>query len=148
MTCCAITHQQKATKAGLGVLRPYKTSSSFANGTHTRSAWSTSRLLVDGSCLWQEHTSDSADNIFIEGTRLPCNPQDYQERRAIRTELKGLAKEERQRQERAVKEVLGRAAVVCSTLSGIGVRMLHGATFDVAVIDEAAQVGVHKSADQ
>ena len=66
--------------------------------------------------------------------------QDYQERRAIRTELKGLAKEERQRQERAVKEVLGRAAVVCSTLSGIGVRMLHGATFDVAVIDEAAQV--------
>ena len=74
--------------------------------------------------------------------------QDYQERRAIRTELKGLAKEERQRQERAVKEVLGRTAVVCSTLSGIGVRMLHGAAFDVAVIDEAAQVGVHKSADQ
>lgn len=69
--------------------------------------------------------------------------QDYQERRAIRTELKGLAKEERQRQERAVKEVLGRAAVVCSTLSGIGVRLLHGATFDVAVIDEAAQVRLH-----
>ncbi|KAK9825119.1 hypothetical protein WJX74_010900 [Apatococcus lobatus] len=70
---------------------------------------------------------------------LKLGRKDYQERRAIRTELKGLAKEERQRQERAVKEVLGKAAVVCSTLAGIGVRMLHGATFDVAVIDEAAQ---------
>ncbi|KAK9868471.1 hypothetical protein WJX84_007692 [Apatococcus fuscideae] len=70
---------------------------------------------------------------------LKLGRKDYQERRTLRTELKGLAKEERQRQEKAVKEVLGRAAVVCATLSGIGVRMLHGAVFDVAVIDEAAQ---------
>lgn len=37
--------------------------------------------------------------------------RDYAERRALRAELRGLAKEERTRQEAAVKEVIKRAQV-------------------------------------
>ena len=43
---------------------------------------------------------------------------DRQERREVRAELRRLGKEERQRQEKAVGEVLGAAQVVCTTLTG------------------------------
>ncbi|GMH45218.1 hypothetical protein BSKO_13175 [Bryopsis sp. KO-2023] len=61
------------------------------------------------------------------------------EKRQIRQELKVLAKEERQRQQKAVEEVLGNAQVVCATLSGVLGRHAKGLSFDVVVIDEAAQ---------
>lgn len=62
------------------------------------------------------------------------------QRRAIRTELRLLAKEERRRQERAIQEVLSDARVVCCTLTGVGTSCLRKVRdFDVVVIDEAAQ---------
>ena len=68
------------------------------------------------------------------------NEQDYAERRALRAEVRNLAKEERERQQRAVGEVLSRASVVCATLTGCMSRDLATLAFDLVVIDEAAQV--------
>jgi superfamily I DNA and/or RNA helicase len=73
--------------------------------------------------------------------------QDYAQRRAIRGELRALQKEERQRQQKAVDEVLQRAAVVCTTLTGAPGRELARLYFDVAVIDEAAQARVLHALD-
>ncbi|KAI8477001.1 MAG: P-loop containing nucleoside triphosphate hydrolase protein [Monoraphidium minutum] len=61
------------------------------------------------------------------------------ERRQVRTDLRQLYKEERERQERAVKEVVNGARVICCTLSGALHPQLYKQVFDVAVIDEAAQ---------
>lgn len=72
--------------------------------------------------------------------RVLFQVQDYAERRSLRGELRALQKEERQRQQRAVDEVMKKAAVVCATLSGALMRELRPLQFDVAVIDEAAQV--------
>lgn len=44
--------------------------------------------------------------------------KDREERREVRAELRRLGKEERQRQEKAVAEVLAGAQVVCTTLTG------------------------------
>jgi superfamily I DNA and/or RNA helicase len=68
-----------------------------------------------------------------------CVAQDYAERRALRGELRALQKEERQRQQRAVGEVLARAAVVATTLTGALGRDVRALRYDLAVIDEAAQ---------
>ncbi|KAK9915598.1 hypothetical protein WJX75_001370 [Coccomyxa subellipsoidea] len=70
---------------------------------------------------------------------LKLGRKDYAERRSLRGELRALQKEERQRQQRAVDEVLKKAAVVCATLSGALMRELRPLRFDLAVIDEAAQ---------
>jgi superfamily I DNA and/or RNA helicase len=51
-----------------------------------------------------------------------------------------LAKEERQRQQKAVEEVLQNATVICSTLAATLSRNMAALTFDLAVVDEAAQV--------
>jgi len=61
------------------------------------------------------------------------------ERREISGELRKLRKEERQRQEKAVEEVLGQAQVVACTLTGLQARSMRGQKFDVCFIDEAAQ---------
>eukprot|EP00878_Enallax_costatus_P011993 GHUV01012521.1.p1 GENE.GHUV01012521.1~~GHUV01012521.1.p1 ORF type:complete len:728 (+),score=288.54 GHUV01012521.1:305-2488(+) len=61
------------------------------------------------------------------------------ERRQIRAELRQLAKEERQRQQKALQEVLDGAQVLCCTLTGALHPQLQGQVFDVVVIDEAAQ---------
>lgn len=66
--------------------------------------------------------------------------QDYAERRALRSELRALSKEEKQRQQKAVQEVLKHAKVVCATLTGVAASHLQRLTFDVTVVDEAAQV--------
>ena len=66
--------------------------------------------------------------------------QDYAERRALRSELRALSKEEKQRQQKAVQEVLKHARVVCATLTGVAAYHLQQLTFDVTVVDEAAQV--------
>eukprot|EP00873_Tetraselmis_striata_P035127 jgi/Tetstr1/455391/TSEL_042223.t1 len=65
--------------------------------------------------------------------------KDYQERRALRQELRQLVKEERQRQTKAVYEVLNSSQVVCCTLSGVHAKDLRKESFDLAVVDEAAQ---------
>ena len=69
-----------------------------------------------------------------------CVIQDYAERRALRSELRSLSKEEKQRQQKAVEEVLKHSSVVCATLTGVATFHLRDLTFDVAVVDEAAQV--------
>ena len=66
--------------------------------------------------------------------------QDYAERHALRSEMRVLAKEERQRQQKAVGEVLQKAAVVCATLTGTMSHDLAPLSFNLVVIDEAAQV--------
>lgn len=66
--------------------------------------------------------------------------QDYAERRALRSELRSLSKEEKQRQQKAVQEVLKHASVVCSTLTGVATFQLRDLTFNLTVVDEAAQV--------
>jgi ATP-dependent RNA/DNA helicase IGHMBP2 len=58
----------------------------------------------------------------------------------LRGEIKTLAKEERQRQQKAVEEVLQNATVICSTLAATLSRNMAALTFDLAVVDEAAQV--------
>ena len=65
--------------------------------------------------------------------------QDYAERRALRGELRLLAKEERSRQQKAVGECLARAKVVCATLTGCLSHDLEPLAFDLAIVDEAAQ---------
>ena len=70
---------------------------------------------------------------------LKLGRRDYAERREIRGELRRLAREERQRQGRAVAEVLARAHVVCCTLTGVHGAALRGLEFDAAYVDEAAQ---------
>ena len=65
--------------------------------------------------------------------------QDYAERQALRSELRSLSKEEKQRQQKAVEEVLKHGSVVCATLTGVATFHLRDLTFDVTVVDEAAQ---------
>ena len=65
--------------------------------------------------------------------------QDCVRRRALRAELRSLSKEERQRQQKAVEEVVKQAKVVCATLTGVATFQLRDLTFDVTVVDEAAQ---------
>lgn len=57
----------------------------------------------------------------------------------IRRELKALSKEERKRQQLAVTDVIKNADVVLTTLTGALSRKLEGTSFDLVIIDEAAQ---------
>lgn len=66
-------------------------------------------------------------------------PRDRAERRTLRGELRRLAKEERQRQEAAIVEVVKNAQVICCTLTGVTHRQLDSELFDVSIVDEAAQ---------
>ena len=61
------------------------------------------------------------------------------DRRAIYQDLRELRKEFRQRENRCISEVIRTSQVVCSTLHGAGGRQLFGQTFDVVIVDEAAQ---------
>ncbi|PRW39069.1 DNA-binding SMUBP-2 isoform B [Chlorella sorokiniana] len=106
-------------------------------------------LESDNSAL----AKDCRKEMKALNTRLLklVNRKDRDERRAVRSELRQLAKEERKRQEKAVEEVLSGAQekaveevlsgaqVVCTTLTGVGQRQLERLQFDVVVIDEAAQ---------
>ncbi|KAM7524538.1 hypothetical protein LguiA_014440 [Lonicera macranthoides] len=65
--------------------------------------------------------------------------KDRNTRRDIRKELKMLSKEERKRQQLAVTDVLKNADVVLTTLTGSLSRKLDGFSFDLVIIDEAAQ---------
>ena len=65
--------------------------------------------------------------------------RDKNTRRDIRKELKILSKEERKRQVLAVADVIKSADVVLTTLTGALTRKLEGTSFDLVIIDEAAQ---------
>lgn len=60
-------------------------------------------------------------------------------KRDIRKELKTLAKEERKRQQLAVKDVIKNADVILTTLTGAFSHKLDTSVFDLVIIDEAAQ---------
>lgn len=65
--------------------------------------------------------------------------KDRNAKRDIRRELKSLSREERKRQQLAVTDVIKNADVVLTTLTGVLTKKLDGLSFDVVVIDEAAQ---------
>ncbi|KAF9598090.1 hypothetical protein IFM89_024435 [Coptis chinensis] len=59
--------------------------------------------------------------------------------RDIRKELRTLSKEERKRQQLAVTDVIKSADVVLTTLTGASSHKLESTSFDLVIIDEAAQ---------
>ncbi|XP_057982416.1 uncharacterized protein LOC131167640 [Malania oleifera] len=65
--------------------------------------------------------------------------KDKNTRRDIRKELRILSKEERKRQQLAVTEVIKSADVILTTLTGAFSRKLERMSFDLVIIDEAAQ---------
>nr|XP_016441859.1 PREDICTED: DNA-binding protein SMUBP-2-like isoform X2 [Nicotiana tabacum] len=65
--------------------------------------------------------------------------KDRNAKRDIRRELKALSKEERKRQQLAVTDVLKNADVVLTTLTGALSKKLDGMSYDLVIIDEAAQ---------
>ncbi|KAF7146268.1 hypothetical protein RHSIM_Rhsim04G0100100 [Rhododendron simsii] len=75
--------------------------------------------------------------IALNGKLLKT--KDRNTKRDIRKELKSLSKEERKRQMLAVADVIKSADVVLTTLTGAVSRKLEGTTFDLVIIDEAAQ---------
>ncbi|GLC34608.1 hypothetical protein PLESTM_000216800 [Pleodorina starrii] len=93
-------------------------------------------LRSDNSALARDCRAEIKD---INCRLLKLGPRDRAERRALRGDLRRLAKEERQRQEAAVAEVIKGAQVICCTLTGVAHRQLDAELFDVAVVDEAAQ---------
>ncbi|KAF6264977.1 P-loop containing nucleoside triphosphate hydrolase protein [Scenedesmus sp. NREL 46B-D3] len=98
-------------------------------------------LRSDNSSLARDCRRDMQQLNRHGGERLLVKLESWKraERRQVRAELRQLAKEERQRQQKALQEVLDGAQVMCCTLSGALHPQLHGHAFDVAVIDEAAQ---------
>ncbi|GLI64102.1 hypothetical protein VaNZ11_007275 [Volvox africanus] len=93
-------------------------------------------LRSDNSALARDCRAEIKD---INCRLLKLGARDRAERRALRADLRRLAKEERQRQEAAVVGVIKDAQVVCCTLTGAAHRQLESELFDVAVVDEAAQ---------
>ncbi|KAH7557294.1 hypothetical protein ACOSP7_026896 [Xanthoceras sorbifolium] len=65
--------------------------------------------------------------------------KDKSSRRDIQRELRILSKEERKRQQLAVTDVIKNADVVLSTLTGASSHKLANTSFDLVIIDEAAQ---------
>lgn len=94
-------------------------------------------LRSDDSALAKDCRKEIKD---LNARILKLGRRDRAERTAIRKELKKLAKEERERQQKAITSVLNNASVICATLTGVGSRQLEKLPpFDVVVIDEAAQ---------
>nr|GMD46410.1 DNA-binding protein SMUBP-2 isoform X1 [Ipomoea batatas] len=65
--------------------------------------------------------------------------KDKNTKRDIRRELKTLSKEERKRQQLAVTDVIKNSDVVLTTLTGALTHKLDNTSFDLVIIDEAAQ---------
>lgn len=66
-------------------------------------------------------------------------PGRFSEARAQEREARQLLAEARELEDRAERQVLERAQVVCATLTGIESRALEGRRFALAVVDEATQ---------
>lgn len=65
--------------------------------------------------------------------------KDRNTRKDIQRELRTLSKEERKRQQLAVTDVLKSADVILTTLIGAFSKKLDSTSFDLVIIDEAAQ---------
>lgn len=65
--------------------------------------------------------------------------KDKSTKREIQKELRTLSKEERKRQQLAVTDVIAKADVVLTTLTGAFSHKLNNTSFDLVIIDEAAQ---------
>ncbi|KAI4330542.1 hypothetical protein MLD38_028821 [Melastoma candidum] len=75
--------------------------------------------------------------MTLNGKLLKAN--DKGTRRDIQRELRNLSKEERKRQQLAVADVFKGADVLLTTLTGASSRKLENTSFDLVLIDEAAQ---------
>ena len=93
-------------------------------------------LKSDNSALAKDCEKESA---ALRRRLTKLGPRDRAERNETRRELRRLAKEEKTRQRKAVDEVIKGANVVCCTLAGALSSALRDESFDVVVIDEAAQ---------
>ncbi|XP_037443852.1 DNA-binding protein SMUBP-2-like isoform X1 [Triticum dicoccoides] len=91
-------------------------------------------LRADNSSL----AGDIRKEMKVLNSKL-LKAKDRNTKRDIRKELKTLAKEERKRQQLAVADVIKNADVVLSTLTGASSKKIAGITFDLVIIDEAAQ---------
>uniref|UniRef100_A0A0D9VVY9 DNA helicase n=1 Tax=Leersia perrieri TaxID=77586 RepID=A0A0D9VVY9_9ORYZ len=91
-------------------------------------------LRADNSSL----AGDIRKEMKVLNSKL-LKAKDKNTKRDIRKELRTLAKEERKRQQLAVADVIKNADVVLSTLTGASSKKLDGTTFDLVIIDEAAQ---------
>ncbi|KAJ7513493.1 hypothetical protein O6H91_23G002000 [Diphasiastrum complanatum] len=65
--------------------------------------------------------------------------RDRKSRGELRRELRQLGKEERKRQQQAISDVIRDSNVILTTLTGALSRQLQDVSFDVVIIDEAAQ---------
>ena len=94
-------------------------------------------LKSDNSALARDCEKECRE---LRRVLLKLDPRkDRTARNDARRELRRLAKEEKARQRKAVDEVIGGSNVVCATLSGALSNSLRDQSFDVVVIDEAAQ---------
>nr|ATB19672.1 putative DEAD-like helicase [Juniperus indica] len=91
-------------------------------------------LKADNNAL----ANDVRKEMKLMNSKL-LKAKDRNSKRDIRKELRRLGKEERQRQQQAVTDVLKNSDVILTTLTGALSRQLEGMTFDLVIIDEAAQ---------
>ena len=103
--------------------------------------------VLDASLEAQVRKSDNSalardcekERAALRRRLTKLGPRDRAERADARRELRRLTKEEKSRQRKAVDEVIKGANVVCCTLAGALSSALRDESFDVVVIDEAAQ---------
>ncbi|GJX00525.1 DNA-binding protein SMUBP-2 [Tanacetum coccineum] len=92
-------------------------------------------------CLWRQRSRVRSSLLArleaLNGKLLKA--KDRNTKRDIRKELRILSKEERKRQQLAVTDVIKNADVVLTTLTGSLTKKLDGTSFDLVIIDEAAQ---------
>ncbi|EFJ16960.1 hypothetical protein SELMODRAFT_179218 [Selaginella moellendorffii] len=91
-------------------------------------------LKTDNSSL----AKDIRKEISVLNAKI-LKAKDRKSRDELRRELRQLSKEERQRQQKAVTDVIQGASVVLTTLTGAMSAQLQKVDFDVVVLDEAAQ---------
>lgn len=91
-------------------------------------------MRADNSSL----ANDVRKEMKVLNSKL-LKAKDRRTRGDIRRELRSLGKEERQRQQQAVADVIKDSTVILTTLTGALTRQLRDTTFDVVIIDEAAQ---------
>ncbi|CAI0377073.1 unnamed protein product [Linum tenue] len=97
---------------------------------------------LDHSQVLRGDNSSLANDIRKEMKTLNgklLKTKDKNTRREIQKELRTLTKEERKRQQLAVMDVIKTSDVVLTTLTGAASRKLDSTSFDLVIIDEAAQ---------
>ncbi|KAL6553821.1 hypothetical protein OROMI_019494 [Orobanche minor] len=98
--------------------------------------------VIINLCFLRGNNSVLANDIHKEMKALNgklLKTKDTNTKRDVRKELKVLSKEERKRQQLAVTDVIKNADVVLTTLTGALTKKLDGFSFDLVIIDDAAQ---------